>query len=257
MLATKKLCRLFFKAALKDFRPFFLLGLAVTVGLPLIFILRYGTSRNIMLGVGAAQLCLAVLLPLGGFFNLLGVLQQTWRSNRYRLLPVSSKQLYFSSLSLQTLAFILIAGVLALINFGAAWLIFKDWSQIRWDFSGNSSSLGFSLSTAPNGKFLLHLSSQTLLQAGLLLVDLLFSLVDLSFLLLLAGSLANLLTVKYRKLVASLGFIILLVLITAANFKLAHFFASDGLTFAFDLTISCLCMLGSVYLLKNWVETTK
>lgn len=258
MLTTKKLCRLFFKAAVKSFRPFFLLGLAVTIALPLLCLLRYGTGKNIMLGIGAAQVTLAIILLLGGFFNLLGILQQTWQANRYRLLPVTSKQVYFGSLSMQTLAFGLVVGILLLINLISAFLIFKNWSQIVWKFSG-SSSLGFSLNTGSSGNFVLHLGSrfQILWQFILLLAGLWFSIVDLSFLLLLARTLANLLIAKYQKLSTMLAFIILSVLFTMVTFKLTSFFATDWLLFGFDLAITVLCMLGSIYLLKNWIETTK
>lgn len=254
MLSTKKACALFFKEALLEYRLFVIIGLGITFLWPLIVLIRFGNGRNNLIGIGGGELWLAVAFILIGIIKVLGMINRVWTNNKFRLLPISSFQLYLCNISMQILAFILTVGVLVAINILAGALIFDTYAKISW--SVNPTSLGFSLSAASSGNVILHISAEKMSKIILTLLDFFGSIIiDISFVLLLSESLMSWLTHKHQKIFSTLGFAVLLGLFLTLDIKFADQLTGDAVSFAYDLVVIMLSILGSIYLLKYHVES--
>ncbi|WP_281164597.1 hypothetical protein [Liquorilactobacillus sicerae] len=254
MLSIRKTCALFFKEALQEYRLFLIIGSGITILWPFIVLIRFGTSQNDLIGIGGGELWLAVMFIFLGIIKLLGMINRVWTNSKYRLLPMSSTQLYLSNITMQILAFIVTIGFLAVINLLAGVLIFDTYAKISW--SVNATSMGFSLSAASSGKVVVHISAEKMSKIILTLLDFFGSIIiDISFVLLLSESIMNWLTRKHQRIFSTLGFAILLALFLTLDIKIADQLTSDSVSFAYDLAVSVLSMLGSIYLLKHQVET--
>lgn len=247
MLSNRKIYSLLFKDALQDFRLLGVAGLAISLFWPLGMLLKLGVNLSFWTSFAIGETVIAFILLGIGFIRLFAGINQVWLSNRFRLLPVSTSQLYFSNLLMKTAGFLLIIGLLALVDFALSGLILKNWLMTPIEFQRAISKATFSMTD--------------IMKAVASFVDVMVSLiVELTFLLILTETLENFVVEKYQRLVGVVSFIVLLFLFSFVSEKMSNLISDDIVSVTsvlFDAVVVIFCIWASIYLLKNWVESRK
>lgn len=244
MLATKKLCGLLFKKAVREdgkwcgFYLLFEVLLTVTLWLT-----AFKNSQNLNYSLAGTLAFLAFMLFFIGFFKLFISMNKTWGSNQYRLLPVKSSQLYFSTLGMQVLAALLTFGLLLLFDLLVVAFLLPHFSEMAVTLISNK----------------LFWTQAT--EIGLAFLDMFISvIVDLTFFWLLAASLAKLIKPQIQDLVQWSSFFILFFMFISLIEKIEDQISTSLFSvrvLIFDGAVLILLMWDSIRLLKNHVETKK
>jgi hypothetical protein len=244
---NKKLCGLLFRDSLKDFQLQGLIGLVISLLWPLGMLLKLGTGEDFWNSFAVGEFMIAFIFVIVGFFRLLAAINRVWVSSRFRLLPVSTKQLYFSNLLMKTAGFLVIIGGLAIIDLLLSGVILKFVIMTPHEFQLAISKADFSAVTIT--KFVIGF------------LDMAISLVvELVFLLIVTETLENFVAEKYQRLAGVGGFIVLLGLFTFVNDKISNLITKDVVSVTsllFDVFVMVLCIWASLYLLKNQIESRK
>lgn len=244
MLATRRLCALLFKRAVSEDGKWCGIYLLFEALLTLtLYLTAFKNSQNLNYKIAWTLASLAFMLFFIGFFKLFISLNKTWSSNQYRLLPVKSSQLYFSTLGMEVLAALVTFGLLLVFNLLVFAFLLPNFFEIVVTFV-------YSKIFWTQG-----------LKVGLTLLDMFVSvIVELTFFWLLSASLAKLIKPQLQELVQWGGFFILFFMFVSLIGKIEDQISTQLFSvriLIFDGAILVLLMWGSIQLLKDHVETKK
>lgn len=237
MLKTKKICRIFFQTEIK--RDFVLacgwLVAEVLWFVVLIFLNQNQQRLNVL--ISGCLLFFIVVFVTASVCKVIVSTNRTWSKNKYRLLQVKSEIFYFSNLIMRILAALLVS--LPVIGLNVLTIMTNP------NFSQSLTEINF------NNQNVTKVSIVVLIACILLIVK-------TTFLWLVAVSLAKLLKPRWQDSVCWVSFFLLFFAFTSLGGQVEQRISNnifDWRVLTLNSIILILCMIGSIFLLKNQVET--
>lgn len=248
MLKVNKLWALLYKDAFKSTRLIALIVLGISVLAPLWNLYSIGyASNNFYTAIASETGMLAIVSLMIIFFVSIQRIYRVWISNKFRMLPVYTHQLYFSTVTAIPVGVFSTIGVVALLN-GIA--CFFSTKYVLTKSNVNYSDFKF--------------DGHALLTVLVNMTDIIISsVISVTFILILVEVVRQIVKKKYQKFVQVLAFLLFFWLLTIGVDNISDLLritssnAMNLTRLVFDIVLVALEMLVSVLLIDKKISTIR
>lgn len=246
MLKVSKLWALLYKDAFKSTKFIAIIGLGISVLAPLwnMYSVGYGTNKFYQALASETGFMTFIFIMIMSF-ALLQHLYQVWISNKFRMLPVYTHQLYFSAITAMPLGVFSSIGMISVLNGIICYFASKEaLSNTNFDFSA------------------INFNSHDLISVIVNASDVIISsFVSVTFVLILVEVVRQIVNKKYQKIVQVLAFLLFFWLLTIGVdnvSNLLHISSTNSMNLArlvFDIVLVALEILFSILLIDKKIST--